>query len=389
MRGMINRLPILPNRDDIIWYSNNVSPLPLPDNYIIFDRNIVGPRAWYGRWNYAGTFRTMQATEAGHETLMGAMTVDDPDGRVNSILVDITPRVRIFAQDTKDSAGVVTETADARLTTNFKGNTVIGRNFNVSSAQYALTTVKNGAYKGTQAKWQARQLWLGLPDRIIGLLSTVPTEENAPSYEVTNVFRFISGGTAGALETKTMTAIDDRQYQYGELNIRAHQLMGFTKIEPVVMNYRLPKYPATELTMRESKGLSNTANTLLKYPLNSHLMSLVEVRPTWVTKNVTKAARLQRSDGILAFQVSIENKLFTIWYNPLSTAVNIGTALGKVAGVASSIRISSVNNGAPSTSIPTYPSLAAGHQMVIVSSPDPQDHLAGWGGFQDLVRLRP
>ncbi|MEN9841706.1 MAG: hypothetical protein RL376_1506, partial [Verrucomicrobiota bacterium] len=32
-------------------------PRPRPDNYTFLDRNVIGPRAWYGRWNYAATLR--------------------------------------------------------------------------------------------------------------------------------------------------------------------------------------------------------------------------------------------------------------------------------------------------------------------------------------------
>ena len=52
----------------------------MPDNYTIVDRNVDGPRAWYGRFNYAATYHAKAATETatgGHETLMGAMTVDE------------------------------------------------------------------------------------------------------------------------------------------------------------------------------------------------------------------------------------------------------------------------------------------------------------------------
>ncbi len=389
VRWLLNRQVVPASRTDIAWYNNTVSPRALPDNYTVFDRNIAGPRAWYGRWNYAATLRTIPASEAGHETVMGAMTVDDPDGRVNSILVDVTPRVRIFDKDQLDGSGNVTETADTRLTTSWVGTTTVGRQFSASSASATLTTIKNDAYQGTVSRWKGRQVWLGLSDRIIGLISTVPTIENAPAYGVTNVLRFISGGTAGAAVTKTMQQLADNQFQYGELSIKVHQLWGYSKVESVLLPYRVKSYPATELTIGESRGLNNISNTNLSYPLNSNFMSVVEVRPTWVTSDATKVARLQRSDGVLALQVAVGAKMYSIWFNPSpTTIVKIGTAVGLISGVKSSIRISSVNGGQPSTTIPTYPELKPGQQMVIVTSPDASDHLAGWASFQVMDGVR-
>ena len=91
----------------------------MPDNYTIIDRNVKGPRAWYGRFNYAATYHSKSPKEnntGGHETLMGCMTVDDPNGRVNSILVNVTPRVKVAKEDLKDAKGNIQSTAWAQLT---------------------------------------------------------------------------------------------------------------------------------------------------------------------------------------------------------------------------------------------------------------------------------
>lgn len=56
VRALLDRDKLRNGRDQIEWYRNDIKPIPLPDNYTIPDRNVGGPRAWYGNFTYAGSF---------------------------------------------------------------------------------------------------------------------------------------------------------------------------------------------------------------------------------------------------------------------------------------------------------------------------------------------
>ena len=73
VRALLDREGKRISRDQIEWYRNDIKPLSLPDNYTIPDRNVGGPRAWYGNFTYAGSFRPPPPNQGGPNTLMGAI----------------------------------------------------------------------------------------------------------------------------------------------------------------------------------------------------------------------------------------------------------------------------------------------------------------------------
>ena len=282
-----------PYRDSIAWYRPDLPSKPMPDNYTIIDRNVKGPRAWYGRFNYAATYHSKSPQEnitGGHETLMGCMTVDDPNGRVNSILVNVAPRVKVTKEDLKDAKGNIQSTAWAQLTAGLKGVYLTGRHYSASAATYSLTTTRGWAYQGKMTDWQGRQVWLGLPDRIIGLLSTVPTKDGAEAFEINTVLRLISGGTAGAAVCKKLVKTGENRYRYGELDIIVHQ-SNFAALTEDLIPYRRKNYPASELTFRARPGTPDAPET---YPLSTNFQCVVEVRPIWAKGEAKVVASMRR-----------------------------------------------------------------------------------------------
>jgi hypothetical protein len=371
-----------PFRDSIAWYRPDLPTKPMPDSYTIIDRNVKGPRAWYGRFNYAATYHSKSPDEnatGGHETLMGCMTVDDPDGRVNSILVNAAPRVKVTKENLKDARGNIQSTAWAQLTAGLKGAYLTGRNYSASAATYSLTTTRGYAYQGKTTDWQGRQVWLGLPDRIIGLLSTVPTKAGAEAFEINTVLRLISGGTAGAAICKKLEKTGENRYCYGELDIIVHH-SNFTALTADIIPYRRRNFPASELTLRATKPNADHPQT---YPDSTEFLCCVEVRPIWAkgdAKVVTSS-----ENGLLKVHALLDGKRWHVIFNASDKAVTVNLPANTGPPIRTSLRISDLQQGLPSAQIRRAFDLAPAQEAVLIESEDPVDHRPGWDSFEAMV----
>jgi hypothetical protein len=354
----------------------------MPDHYTIIDRNVEGPRAWYGRFNYAGTYHRKSPAEnttGGHETLMGCMTVDDPDGRVNSILVNATPRVKVSREDLKDAKGKIQSSAWARLTAGFKGTYLTGRHYSASAATYSLTTTRGDAYQGRTTDWQGRQVWLGFPDRIIGLLSTVPSKDGAEAIEINTVLRLISGGTAGAAVCKKLEKTAANRYRYGELDIIVHH-SNFPALTADVVAYRRKNFPASELTFRARPGKPDTLET---YPISTNLQCVIEVRPVWAKGEAKVAASCE--GRLLKLHALLHGKRWHVIFNSGDKEETVGLPTNTGDSIPASLRVSNLNRGLPARNFQPSINLPPAQQAVLIESADPVDHLPGWESFEAMV----
>ena len=70
---------------------------PLADNYLVYDRNVQGPRGRFGRWSFAGTTRFLGDGCQGKDTFVGGMVVDEPTRRypLNAALQVVTNQFRL------------------------------------------------------------------------------------------------------------------------------------------------------------------------------------------------------------------------------------------------------------------------------------------------------
>lgn len=378
-RYLMTRFPAGASRDNILWYRNNIPAKPLPDNYTIVDRNVEGPRAWYGRFMYAGTLHSVPTKESGHETLFGAMTVDAADGRLNSVLTDVTPRVRITREDGKSARGQ-SISACAKLTVDLKGAFLTGRHYSASSGVHGLATVLYGAYPAAFTEWEGRQIWLGLPDRLIGLVSTVPKKEGAEAFGIEGVLRFVSGGTAGAAVPKQLKKISDQQYQYGELDIIIHQT-NYPKVTADTVPYRVPKYPAYEITFRSETG--DLPSAAKKFQADANYTFVVEIRPNW-----TKTPAVVKSDftgSVIGLQATVNGKNWQIFFNPTASPQTSPPFTKPAIPGMTSVRVSGVNKGLPTKTIPPSLTLEPAQEAVFVTSNQAIDHEPGWESFQQMV----
>jgi hypothetical protein len=364
----------------VSWYRNDVKGLPLPENYTVFDRNIVGPRAWYGRFNYAASLRPIPNTEPGLSTIMGCQ-VTEPDFSIQSVVMGIFPRVRLKSPVTLGD-GTPNKRAWAWLTSDLKSSFAIGREFSAISASYRLH-VFGSSTKDADADWNGRQLWLGLPDRIVGLLEAESLTDQTLAYEVNGVIRVGIGGTATGKPQK-MIPLGSDSYRYGDLIITLHQ-HNYAAVEPVVVPFRIPNAPVTEITLLDDMSFKSGAKQTSAYALGKQYFYLVEIRPSWV-KDVAVVKRTEAANGIVSMIVTLSDKSFTVWANISDKSRECGFDNSvKMNGATTSLHISGTPPVVPVKPAPKVFTLLPGQLAVFISSNNPQDHEPGWGKFTDML----
>lgn len=374
------------SRDQIEWYRNDIKPIPLPDHYTIPDRNVGGPRAWYGNFTYAGSFRPPPPGEGGPNTLMGAMTVDGADGRVNSILMAVTPRARILPADVKNAGGEIIDTAWAQFSADMTGAVCVGKNFSASSAAYTLVSRRLRAAQGTVSDWRSEQIWIGFPDRIVGLVSMRPgKEDGSAAYELTGVLRLISGGTTGAIVPKKLEQVSANAYRYGELEITIHS-SNYAACEERVVGYRRERYPATELTLVAAFP-DGQGTGPVRYPAGTCLSFVVEVRPYWAGGPALVSAK-PLENGIMTLSATSGSRTILVLYNPGSQARICPAPENLPEGVRTSVRFSNGESARePQQDLPATVQLKPGEEAVYVASDDPLGHEPGWASFEQMVNF--
>jgi hypothetical protein len=376
------------DREQVTWYDASIKPTPLPINYTIPDRNVGGPRAWYGNFNYAGTFFNPPIKMEGHETLMGAMTVDTTDGRLNSVLTNITPKIWMFPKDQIDKNSRRVNSAWGKLTKNLLGATTITQNYSISTAIHDITAVHLHAYQGAASQWQARQVWVGLPDRLIGSISIVPHKDGAKAYAIHSVLRFISGGTAGAKETKKLLQIDNSSYQYGQLQIIIHH-SNYKSLTPILKKYRRKEYPATELTFSNRQlEPAPPASNIQSFSSKTKFEFIVEIRPSWTKSNCSIDSHY--SKNLLQLNVNTNKRKFQLWINASKKNQSIPLNLKLIKGQNVSYVQSSglLKKSLFTNKIPHFIHLKEGQHAFIITSDNITDHTNGWQSFSDMINSK-
>ena len=359
----------------VTWWRDNVKSLPLPDNYTVIDRNIAGPRAWYGRFNYAATTRPIPENEPGLATIMGAQ-VTESDGGMGNVLMGVYPRIRENKQElSKD--GKYNRSAFAWRTFGLKSAVVMGRTFSAVAGTYQLQQYQS-SQPGNPVDWIARQLWLGLPDRIIGLVEISPSKEGAMAIDVEGILRLGTGGTVNGKPTK-IEQTGTNSWKYGDLSITVLSHNG-AKIETPEVPYRLPKFPNTEIRVLDEKGAAG-ASVPTAYPASFNQWFLVEIRPSWVT-TMASVGRIEQPKGIIGFEAEVSGKKFHLLFNPGDT--DLSCPLAAAAN-------SSLHDSATGLvfSIPSSLNLKPQELAVLVVSPDKEDHQLGWTNFQEMLGQLP
>jgi hypothetical protein len=315
-------------RWQVSWWTPDIPSRPLPDNFTVLDRNIAGPRAWYSRFNYAATLRDIPLDEPGHATLLGAQIAREKFSR-GVILMGVGPRVQLGADRAEPRSF-------ASLTSGLRSELAIGRTWSAFAADYQLHAF-GSSRKGRLAPWRGAQLWLCLPDRLVGVIDLAPDSPNTPPSRLEGLVRFGTGGTLFG-PAQSLVPAGPGRHRFGDFLVVIHA-SDFAETVIETTPFRVPAAPFADLVLRDPA------------PGSSPRRFVVEIRPTW---NTTDAQiRVAADAGSPALRVVAGEKTFTVRRPVPATP-------GDLAPV-----------------------------RVDITSPDPADHAPAWADFAQLAADQP
>jgi hypothetical protein len=199
-----------------MWYRGDIKAAPLPDNYIILDRNIQGPRGRFGRFSYAANLRKPDDSEPGNATVMGAMTIEKEGEKygypLEAVLANIMPRV--FVETTPDDKHKRPDWA--YLTCRDESGVSMGRDWCALHTSYQLHTF-GSSRKGREVPWEGSQIWLGADGRLFGLLEIAPQGEQ-DAFEVA-LSATLGVGGCGEQRRKDLVTHAPHHWSLGSLNL--------------------------------------------------------------------------------------------------------------------------------------------------------------------------
>jgi len=228
-------------RGQVAWWAPEIPSQPLPDRFTILDRNTAGPRAWYGPFNYAATLRPIPTDEPGHSTLIGAQVLG-PGNERGELLMGVYPRVFLGGDRANPRSF-------AWITSGLQSGLAMGREWSAFAADYQLHGF-GSSKKGNLVPWRGRQIWLGLPDRIVGVLELEPIGPDTPSASLETLVRLGTGGTVFA-PPEELVPLGDNRFRFGDLIVVVHA-SDFEDLTTEVTPFRVPKAPFHDLVFMDS-----------------------------------------------------------------------------------------------------------------------------------------
>lgn len=393
--GNVRRRVIPPSSNvlDAAFYTAPIQGKPLVDNYLVYDRNIQGPRYRRNNFSYAMTTRRVSLPDnVGALTLVGAMTTQDsPDtitkGSSRRFLSDALMSVHAKVHINKNSAAEW-ETW-AYLIGDTSPQTTMSRTVGAISTPCSLYRQTSGP-TGHPTNWQSFQQWLALPGRLVGIVEVYPKGSAGQSaFKIDGRIKF-GYGRSGTRFKKTLRTITvGKEYLYGNLRLLVHA-HDFTTVDTAPAGVLRDAPPdATEIRFRYIKpGTDGTTN--VRFPGDTRKFFLVEIRDNSVTTPIT----VTRHDaaGVKGLVVSDGQNRYAVFRNLNTTEASFSVTNYLTAGLRTTVHYprSDIDPGiAPTEFTGSTLSIPVNEQRLLVTSTAVNDHEPSWAHYDDLLARLP
>ena len=211
-----------------IW-KNGLTTLPVPTNFVLYDKNILGPRYRIGIWGAVGTLRDVSSAlpelnetnvpiatlMAGKQTFAGAYALTANASAttypMNSVFQAAAPLVKSKAgKETDYNRGMVNSFLSA-----FENNSITK-----TRTIYGLATRPKVVDRNmNKTSFDGMQQWIFTQDRLVGMLE-MEAMANTTCYGLGTRFCFVGGRLGVSGKYKQLIRLNDTTYQYGLLNFK-------------------------------------------------------------------------------------------------------------------------------------------------------------------------
>jgi hypothetical protein len=382
--------------DDVLSSAFYVVPTmgkPLADNYLVYDRNIQGPRYRRNHFSYAITTRKVsQPSNVGALTLVGAMTTQaDPSAGTNgSSRRHLSDALMSVHAKVHTHAGTATEWDTwSYLIGNTNPQTTMSRTIGAISTPCTLYRQTSGP-TGQVSNWQSFQQWLALPDRLIGLVEVYPKDGKAQNaYKIDGRIK-LGYGRSGTLYKKTpQTMKEGKEYLYGNLHVLIHA-HNFTTVDTAMAGVlRDSPQDATEIRLRYLKpGTDGTGN--VSHAGDTRKFFLVEIREKTVATPITVSK--YDAAGVKGIVVVDGDNRYVVFRNLNANEVQVNVSDHLQANVRSTVHYARRDEGLsaqPTQFSGTVLSIPANQQQLLITSTQANDHEPCWAHYDELLSQLP
>jgi hypothetical protein len=284
-----------------LWRS--LPDAPQRDGYVMYDRNVQGPRGRYGRWSFAGTTRDYGTGAQGKDTFVGAMLTakEKKQFPLDAALQSVTSMFRLQhgGQEHKDWRYLSADEQSAVTVT---------KNLAALTTGYRIQNLAWGG-RSTLTNWEGRQEWLMTPNRIVGTLSIGPLGDEK-AYAIQGRIRL---GMKRAIKKK-----DNATFQYGGLLVRLHEhnYADIVTKPPVHDRRQAAGQPhSAEIILRDEQSVRSGEKNQATYAAGTEQFFTVEVFPL----DMRPALRVKRHDlpgGLRALEMIADGEWLLLIHNP-------------------------------------------------------------------------
>jgi hypothetical protein len=380
-------------------YKSGLSGKTLPDNYMLFDRNCIGPRGRYGNWGIVGTLRdpsipAPELTETrylmmdGVNTFVGAFTLNANSNAttypLNAAFQGTAPEIKYAAGKEKDwqrGQKWAFLTGKDRNDAQTKSKSVYGlsTNYKVSKSRYVETP------------WKAQQQWVVTPDRVIGMCEIEATT-NTTAYGLAQRIQLVAGRRNASGAYKFLYTKPNNEFEYGDLRVKVHS-KNFSGIVDTIYHGVMNDSLDNRSVMIELHDAASGSDQSVDYIAGTRRYALIEVTNnarTYAT-GVTKLTLVAGLEGF-EFTESAGRKIRIIQNTTGSSiALNTNTMACQYTKLRmlkswdeNALNVLTISNGngtIPYTTIPAY-----SHVLIINSSIN-SDHQTGYDTYNDVFTL--
>lgn len=293
------------------FYRPELKPAPAPDQYVVFDRNVLGARGRFGTFSFSSTSRDYGDDNRGKSSVVGCMVLNSNEPKpeswpLNAALQDAAVEVRIKPGD----GGLDRSKTHLWLAQDETNAAIASEHFGSVSTRYRLS-----AYKTKSFDWAGRQVWLLTPQRLVGLVE-IESLKDQQALGVNGVLQFISGRERWGTR-KEFQSISANTISYGKLTTTIYQ-HDFAEIRTEYTDtFAGDAKKAGRLLLLDSTQASGGSGT---YKAGAKHFYLAEVRPD-SSAVASDIKRLDLPNGLLGFDVREGTHWYRILFNPTSKDV--------------------------------------------------------------------
>ena len=324
-------------------YKPGLSGKKAPDNFLLYDRNILGPRARFGTWGAVGTTRdpstgapevqeNYSPPTVGIGTFVGAYTLKkEGSGDLSAALHGACPEVKISAGPESD----ISRGGKWAFLTGPSCHNSVSKSTSVYglSTRYPINKRSGAADLKAYSGWDGIQEWVFTPDRLIGL-SAIACDKSQTAFGLAQRLVLVSnrfGGQPGDGKVQAFVADSPDSWNYGNLRLKTHWCDYGGKTNAVyfsIMGGYDPKGPQDNqgsvlMTLEDPAVPLDKATS---YAGGTEKHALIEATSKGKSF-ATDVSLLRLPDGLRGFEFSEEGRKIRMIHNVTGSSVNDSDAM--------------------------------------------------------------